>query len=489
MVEEGLHARIERERKTIDPAAPEVAVYRRYAEGTQASTLSPEMHHILGAAARHPYADNVPDMVISAWASRLVLERFEVEDQAVADFLSGLFTRNALGDLSYDVNYATGRDGNHALMLRWLPDGVTLQDQSSAASDGMAAWEAEQGDVALPAVGSSGRVTVHAEPWWDGKTGVWVSYDDQGRPAYAVKDFIATFFDSDGNATERLRRTVYWPDMIQRFVQDGEGWRPFPLPGERPDGVVPWLKRDGSPLGIPVIHFSFPRFGERTYGVSELAGGVLANVDHINDLQQAIASAARMAGYQVLWATGAQFASAPRLSPGAFLYSASGDAKFGAIPAGDLTQLMAAHQMKLQTVARMTATPMHVISGGDWPSGMALVQAERPLIAKVRRLAAVIGPSWATVAHRATEIANAFGGLQLNEDSLISSAFEDPEQLDQMAQAELLQARAQAQLSVEMLTSAESLMAVGMTRAEADARANERLAAGETINAALTGIG
>jgi hypothetical protein len=456
---EDLHQRIDRERKTANPNATDLTVFRRYTEGDQDATLTAEQKALLGTAAKHVYADNMADTVISAWASRLTLSGFAVEDGAVQAFLDDLYTRNGLGDLSYDANYATSRDGNHALMLRWLPDDRPLDPEML-----------ETGD--LPTERRAGRVTIHAEDWWDGTRGVWIAYDDQGRPAYAVKDFETWMVDGDGNGRLRKRRTVYFPGALHRYVQEGSGWRPFALPGDPPgtDGIVPWTKRDGSDLGIPVIHLSFPRFGKRRYGISELAGGFLANQDHLNDIQQDLIAAARLLGFQVITATGADFKTTPKIQPGTFLHTSNDAARFGAIPPGDLTQLIDAHGTKLQTIARTTATPQHVITGGDWPAGIALVQAEKPLIAKVRRLARVIGPAWATVAHRATEMANAFGGAALDEDDLITARFDDPEQLDALAEAEVMLARVRAQAELEALSDEQSLVALGLSEQEAAAR-------------------
>ena len=471
---ESLHDQIDRERKAANPDVENIAVYRRYSEGDQDGALTADQKLLIGAAAKHSYADNVCDMILAAWSSRLVLTGWHVEDQAVRDFLDDLYVRNQLADLSYQINYATGRDGNHAVMLRWLPD-----DRASLPAD------PTDETAELPVTRSPGRVTVHPEPWWDGKTGIWVAYDDRGRPAYAVKDFEVVIDQPLGPPAKRKRRTVYFPDRIERYIEEGAGWRPYPLPGEPENAVVEWTKRGGSPLGIPVIHYAFRRFGRQRYGVSDLAGGVIANQDHINAIQQDIAAAAKLLGFQILTATGVDFERAPKLEPGTLLYTKKDAARFGAIPAGDISQLTQALETKLQTVARISSTPIHVIKGGDWPAGIALVQADKPAIIKAVKEAASMGPSHATLAHRSTEMANAFGNAGLNEDDLIVTRFADPEQLDQLAQAEVAKAKAEAQAALEMLEDEESLVAVGLTLEEARKRIAQRQANREAREAAL----
>jgi hypothetical protein len=472
---ENIHNRIERERKAASADASYLEVYRAYARGIQAGTISAQQKNILGSSAKHPYSDNMIDMVLAAWSSRLQLRAFTVEEEPVQSFLDEFYVRNQLSDLSYDVNYATGRDGNAAIMLRWLPD-----DQASDPNDPTVE------SIDRPLDRRPGRVTAHLEDWWDGKCGVWVAYDDQGRPSYAVKEFVVTLV-SDGVAVDRKRRTLYFPDHIERYIDYGGGWQPYPLPGEPDNGVVPWTKLDGSNLGLPIVHFKFPRFGQRIYGTSELAGGLLANQDHVNDIQLDLTAAARLLGFQILTATGVPDVQLT-LAPGTMLRSSDPASHFGAITPGDLRQLIDAHGTKIQTIARMTSTPIHIITGGDWPAGITLVQADKPLTAKVLRLAATMGPDWATVAHRATELANAFGGANLNEDALITTDFANPEQLDQMAQAQVDEAKAKVQIAIETLSDWQSLVALGLTEEEAKARIKARQQRTTEAQAALAGF-
>jgi len=434
---ESIHERVKREREAALGDAAKVRAYREYAEGDQRGTISAEQKRILGEVVGNDFADNVCDLALSTAASRLELTGFDVADGAEVetDFLADLYTKNQLGDLQYDVHYRTTRDGNHALGLRWLPDDRRRN-------------EATDPDAETPPTRSSGRVTVHHEPWWDGRdTGVFVAYDEAGAPAYAVKDFSQVMGDPP---RPRLRRTIYFPDHLERYLKDGDGWAAFALPSDPPNGIVPWTKADGTPLGIPIIHFPNGRFGRAPYGASDLAGGVLGLQDELNDLQRDITAAGRLTAYQMLTVTGAKIENL-RVGPGRVIGSERADARIGAIPAGDMSQLLAGHAMKLATIARNTATPIHLIAGGDWPSGAALLRAEMPLVAKVQRMGKTIGPAWATLAHRATEIANAFGGLRLDEAKLITAVFAPPEKLDAQTLADIDKARVGVYAALAML--------------------------------------
>jgi len=463
---------IEREREAAFPNANQVVEFRRYVAGDHDGTIGYEQKQILGGAAKHPFADNVADMVIAATAARLDLTGFRVPDDAVAEFLADdLFVRNQLGDLAYDCHYATARDGNHAVTLNWEADERATTPSTAGGP-------------------TNGRVTLHLEDWWDGNVGIFVAYGRDGHPVYAVKEF-REMIDVGEGPKDRLRRTIYLPGEIQRYIKEAAEWVGWRLPSDPPggnDGVVPWTRADGRSLGIPVVPFSNPRFGRRLYGASDLAGGFLAVQDQLNDVQIDITAAARMLAFQIITATGVEFPKDPVLGPGSILKSSAADARFGSIPAGDIGQLIDAHGTKLQTIARNASTPIHIITGGDWPAGVALVQAEKPLISKVERLAKTIGPSWATVAHRATEIANAFGRAALDEDAAITAVFAAPEKLDPLAVAEVQKAEAEAQAAIELLQDEESLVAIGIPEDEARRRLARRQAAAERVDARLTGF-
>lgn len=410
---ETLHERIERERKEAQPHAADVPVYRRYARGDQDKVMSADQMRQIAGITKHKFADNACGKILALIASRLEFTGWRTDgtdDGSVQRFLDTVFYKNQLGDVQFTTHYASSRDSNSALTLGWKA-GATPAD---------------------------GRPVIHRDPWWDGKTGMFVAYGDDREKVYAVKDFYVTMGDPP---KPRLRRIVYWPDRIDRFILSGKQWQPFdPSGNDQPS--VPWTKRDNSPLGIPVVHFANGSDEDSPYGISVLGGGVVGLQDHLNDVHWDITVAARLVGFPMFTATGYQppmingQAQPLKTGPGTVLTSTSPQTKFDVVQPGDLKQLIDVYQMKLRALASNTHTPEHVITGSEWPSGLALIRAEMPLIDQVKRLAKTYGPSWQEVGHRCTEIQNAFGASKLNEDALITAQFADPERLDEQAQAE-----------------------------------------------------
>lgn len=421
----GLHQDIEEERTAAAPSGTywsDIRRYRLYDRGKQADTLSPQQRRMLRGVLGNPFADNAVHKVVTEHANRVVMTGWACDAAPVRTYLEELWVKNAGPDFTADRNYATIRDGNHAVGLRWHT--------------------------------ASGRVILAPERWWDGTSGMYVAYDDDGQPAYAVKDW---------KAGENDRRTVYYDDRIERYISKGGIWERFTLPGDTA-WPMPWVKRDGSPLHIPVIHLAAISDDDTPYGASIMAGGVLGLQDDINDVQRDITMAARMTAYQMYWATGvtaevdaAGEAVATEVGPGMFLQNDNENAKYGVLPAGDMSQLIAAHTLKSTTLAQNTSTPVHLITGGDWPSGEALLRADVPLQASAKRVVDSVEPAWATVGHRSTEVRNAFTvGAALDESVLITAEFNSTDLRDELTMSQVDHEKVNVLIALKGLGFSES---------------------------------
>jgi hypothetical protein len=449
------HEAIDEERKAYFPSGTDIRKFRMYAAGDQVKNLSADMRAILGSQRNNNTADNVLDLVLRTAAGRLNFEGWSIDNppefeapgddpdataddaQAVQEFLETFYLKSRISGLQYDTHYAALRDGVTALSLRWKP-GATLTDP--------------------------GRPTAHRENWWDGRTGVFVGFDEFDEPAWAVKDWQETIKGVPHN-----RRTVYYPDAIYRYIKDG-GWQPYRLPDDPaggPDGLIPWTRADGRPLGLPIIPFSNAVADSGMYGRSDIKG-LLGIQDDINQIGVDITAAAMFAGFQMYWATGVTITD-QTVGPGRMLSSDNAASRFGTFPPGEMTALIESYESKRQTIAIDTATPMHII-GGEWPSGEALLRSEMPLVDKVTRLGAVLAPSWTLLAHRATELANRFGGMRLNENAPITVNYAAPEHLDELTETQVKAAQVDLYAKLGNITDPELLVKTGLvTQSEANA--------------------
>jgi hypothetical protein len=432
---DSLHTVVERERKLSAPEGyrwEHVKEFRAYARGRNKATLNADQVRIMAGVLKHKFSDNVLKMILNAHANRLRVARFDVADVRVQEFIFETWVKNSFPDLFTDAIFATLRDGNHVISINWLDD---------------------------PSSEFGGRIVLTRERWWDGKEGVFVMYGDDARPAYAVKEWTPLGAITEitpggrGVSTKGKRRNIYFPDRIYRFVWNGGEWEPYSAPEDTPDslaknkltgepmaGVLDWTKQDGSGIGIPIVHFPNGSDDDSLYGASLLDGGALAFQDQINAIQHDITAASMLNGSPQTFSSGFELPKDEQTEkeipivtgPGIHHHSSEEGAKWGVIEGGNLAQLKEAYFLKLEAVCRITNTARHSITG-EWPSGEALYQATLPEIAAARKLGESVGPALSTLMHRCTEIANVFGGLGLDENSLITTVFEPPDLRDPLA--------------------------------------------------------
>lgn len=421
-VNSSTHERIEEERAAAFPNPVEVRTFRDYARGRQRNTLTREQNKYLKGS-QILLCENVLKRVLIVLADRIRVTGYQVADSATETYLKDVWVRNWLSALYAQVVYATWRDGNAGASLDW----------SSA----------------------SGRPIVTRERWYDGTSGAFQAYDDQGEPTYAVKEWPT--------AGGEKRRTVWFPEKIERYVLGKDGWQWF-TDNKQPKGAaIPWVNASGAPLGIPFVHFARVvepadssldnRDNERdgNYGTSLYAGGLLGLQDCVNELSKLILAASRFTAFQIPTAKGITLQDDPnrpgqklsiKVEPGIALTSESESADFGFIPAGDLGQLLKALENYLRAIAAGAQVPEHTIRG-QWPSGEALMRSEMQLIGAAHNAAAALGPPFASIAHKCVVLANHFGGQSYDASTLVTTQFEAPERYDPLTLTNLATSRAQ----------------------------------------------
>lgn len=419
------HRKINADRDTLATENALQTAYRDYCLGIQKNTLTTEQQDILTGLDTYARANNVCHQIIVEAADRIKLlgpeERGEevvwVDDEKVQAFLdTDLWVKCQIEDLQGEITYNTYRDGNTGLWVYFNPETKLFEFRQLL--------------------------------WWNGTEGVFVWHGDDLTDPYACAEWSETFYE-DGTQRSRFRRTVWYDDRVEFYfaLTGGTNWEPFPVQAI-PDGpaqaVVPWVKLDGSPLHIPIIHFANAgRMNTRyvKYGISNLSGGVLNKQDALNDADADLLIAMRLSAFPQTWvkgytpgrdAQGNPVPFAPKVGPGNVWADQSENFAVGTLPPGDISQLLNGKMEILKDVSRMTRTPLHAITGGDWPSGAALDKAELPAVNQAKRMAAKLAPAWQTAFHRATEQANVFLKAGLNEDAMIQVKFASFENRDPM---------------------------------------------------------
>ena len=289
---------------------------------------------------------------------------------------------------------------------------------------------------------------------------------------YAVKDFKLRI---DRKRTVE-RRNVYTEGMISRFYKKGNGWAEWTEEGE---AYSPLIGPGNKPLALPLVHFQNDSNGvDHRYGESEVAS-LLSLQDDLNALQADISAVALLTAFQRIFVSGASIPAGDiKISPGGII-GVPGDANLSSIEAGNSQSILAINEMKQQTLATGSRTPMHSITG-VWPSGAALLQADLPQIDKVEMLGDLMGPRYTMLAHRSTEYANAYGNLDLDEDIPIISAFAPSQRIDEITELDIKKKKADLWTVLSKLPL-EAMIKAGVDPATAksivDARAQETVVA------------
>lgn len=427
-----LHDEIEEIRDAAGAVASEDA--RDYAAGVFANITDPEQRQALGLRSVRTSGENVIAQCLEQIAGRMLFRSYECDDPDVRTYLAEFTRKNRLREMFAGAVIHALTDGNAAMSV---------------------SWDERRGPL------------VHHENWWNGTEGMFVAKDTAGDVIWAVGEWI--------DRQERERRTLYLPDRIMRFVKDGRGWR-------RMGPEVPWVKKDGSPLGVPVAHFPGGIAPTGPYAPSTVKG-VLGRQDELNASLFDRSAASALTGAQIYTATGVTDDEKPVVGPGRRWTAKNPDAKFGVLPPGPLGELLTHSDDLRASIASAFPVPSYRIGRGQWPSGMALAQADSPMIAKVKLLEDLFDPGATLLSHRATEMANTFGGESLNERALITTSWMPADQVDPATQMELDRLKIEMYAELERLTPTMMRKTGMLTEDEIEAIIREREAMIEPVAA------
>jgi hypothetical protein len=437
-----------------------VHLYRTYAEGKQKVHLTKEHKRFLEGLTGHRMIDNICGQVITHATGRLRLSQLQASDKPtdkstagpnnVDGFIQDLFIKNRIHSISNRVHRSMCIDGD-----------------------------------AFVAVGydfNSKRVRIYRERAWDGNSGMYVRYseEDENTLYYAVKEWVSG---------DTRRRNVWMKGVLYKWFSttksvDTEDWQPFLVEGE--DWPLPFTDTSGNPLPIPIVHFPNPTRASGTKGVSEIAG-IIGLQDQIFDIGLTQVGAARLTGYQMYTVSGADHPKQGdpdvdssededefEVGPAQLWISSDPNTKYGVLPPGDLRQLILMYEHKAGRISAITQTPLHLISGGDWPSGEALIRAEQPAINKAQTQIEVLQECWKQVAYFAVLIYNSFGPGGLDSSVVISARMLDPSKGDRAHQAAI------ARMVSDFVSNREVLRILGYSESEINLIESERASEAES---------
>jgi len=385
--------------------------YREYYDGDHDTQPTERQRRYLQIKIGEEFNCNLCPIVVDALAERLTVTGFEAGGQGA--LLWEWWEANGTDKIQNQVHTAAGRDGDGYLLVDW--------DNENA------------------------RPGFTFELAYDGTEGVKLHYDSEHRqkPLFATKRWR---IKQGPEAGEVRRLNLYYPDHFEKYESRGQGeesqWTR--LPDE------PWTAKDGSPLGVPLIHWRNRGQGYN-YGQSELKS-VIPLQNALNKSILDLLAAADVTGFRLFTMVGDD-PSALTIVPGSWVFSMNPEVEIGAIEGANLDSLIKVKDSFAIDIGRVSRTPLSYFQiSGHRPAEGTLKAEEAPLVGKAKDRMVPFGESWVDAIKMARRLWNAFGtGAQLSEDQIIETIWKDPESRNEKAHLETLKIKAELGVPVERL--------------------------------------
>lgn len=364
-----------------------VELYRRYYDGVQDTDLTERLAEFLDLHGDvSPFRFNICKTIVTSIKGELKVLGFETDEPASSD---GKRPQSEwIARFLVAANFSSIQDTVHRNLFR---DGETfvLIDYDT--------------NIKLPTLRPvKFLTTTDAGGDGNGMYAVYVNDDPEQALKMVVKEWYENYLDADGSPAVRQRRTVYYPERIERYVYTDK-WMPF-TDEKFPQFPIPWTRADGSPRGIPVVHF----LGED--GKSELYD-IIAMQDLVNKTLLDIVASSDLTAFRMFFTYGF-FATTDGLEPradGSNLMQfgpgrvngttkASGEAETQVIDGADITPMMNALKDFILMTAQLSSIPVnHFIMTGQVASSETLKDQEKPFIRKTAALRTLAGGKWKQV--------------------------------------------------------------------------------------------
>lgn len=404
---------------THEEAAAQRAIIkaRLYHEGIQLYTLTDRMRDIVGIKASEEIIGklNVCRPVINAVAERLAVKQFASGNEDFAAWANETWSRNKMDIKQDSVHRDALRDGESFIVLDYEQGrGVEMIPHQRYTSSELSGGDSDNFGVRM-----------------------FYENDDQNQPIkYAQKIWI----EDIGEGKVRRRKTDYYADHIERYEMSGAGWIPFADEDAPP--VQPWLAQDGSPLGVPVVHYYEPDMRPHAWDAFQPQDAIQ------NSVIDMLASS-RLSGFRFYVARGFMpttdgreldddFSNAPRVEPGTILANTkdANSTAFQTIEGEASANFIGQIDKLIYYTAIVTDTPLSRFQmTGQVAAADTLKQQNDPLIKKVEKRQTRFGDAWEDAMILAARIEAAFGDLVIPDDADIEAIWE-PAQMKTVADQE-----------------------------------------------------
>jgi hypothetical protein len=261
--------------------------------------------------------------------------------------------------------------------------------------------------------------------------GVWMNYPNNDYlqpPEYAVKEWE----EKDEKGNKVARRTVYYPDRIEKFIRDDRRWKRHMDKGDGDVWPIPWLMPDGSPIGIPVAHLKAP-------SLKSILRDAIPLQDLLNKAWLDLIAGADTGAFRSLIMLGwmpttdgkepkADGSNLLKSAPGQIIGTPKEKDKAGVevIDPAPLTPLLELEERIVLRIASMTRTPLSRFNTTRQIAGAeTLKQQDAPLLGRVRENMTLFGNGWEDLMILSLRMGAVFGGMSMDTETQINTVWED----------------------------------------------------------------
>ena len=387
--------------------------YRDYYDGRHSTQLTDRMRKFLELGAKVEFNMNFMPIPVDILKERLTVTGFDADEpQGGRD---GVFwawwQANRMDGVQKAVHLSNFRDGASFVIVGW-----DNELESPTFAHNLA---------------------------YDGTSGMRVFYQEENRRKI---HFAAKFWRVEGENTAeagKVRRlNVYTEDAIWKYKSNSDfaqgAWLPVHSHDELGNELpfpLPWLDKDGRPLGVPVVHFT-NNSGGYNDGKSELHDLIPLQ----NALNKAVIdelASADVEGFGLITKSGGGDPSGMTVAPRSVAWDPNPEATWGSIAPSELSGLRSLVKEYIMRVAQISRTPLSYFQvTGQVASNESQKANDTGLVSKAEDRSVDIGNSWEDCMMIARRLHNTFGPGELDEEVKVSTIWASFERIDKLQDAQ-----------------------------------------------------
>lgn len=428
-----------------------VKLWREYYDGDHRGDMTPEMRAMLRLDNRtDDFNANFCEMVVDSLTDRLRVSSIDAVVPEPDDVIDGEVAGDAPAEMADDPQKKAQKWVDNLLEVNRF-DGLMLDVHDAVPKDADTFVMVEYDNKLKSA-------KMAFEPAYDGDFGMIPVYD---RMKKNVEAAVKIWWEMGYQYVN-----IYLPDHIERYravmadKEDAAVGNMQPMKAQEmrlelreapagvnvnEDGHLAWVDDSSTPLGVPVVPFSWKKSARKENGTSELKKVIPLN-DALNRNMYSMVMTGELSAFSILMSKGFEIPAG--LAPGksititlaevvkvlggqvtdaSAMASLMSSLDIKRLEPGQLSPFIEQATFLIDLIAMVSRTPVRTLMGGSTQSGESLKQRESGLIGKVKNAHIRLGNSWEDVVMMAHKLETVFATKKPPEILRFACRWDDPE--------------------------------------------------------------